>query len=181
MKNNKNIITPRVSKAIDIFLDALNEGTLKAGRCSTCAVGNLVRAGMLLEGKDIAGGYCKDTVAVTVDGRNVSNRDWRWLFLTSYFSIGTRILTEPVQSNGQNSTDEEIRRGRIAISFTDFTEEELSKIENVFEVSISRDNKTEVQALAAVVDLMLTFDDITSTSSEACFVNRVKKNVFPIQ
>ncbi len=36
----------RVEKAIDIFLDALNNGTLAAGTCAACAVGNLVAAGI---------------------------------------------------------------------------------------------------------------------------------------
>ena len=36
----------RITKAIDIFLDAINEGTLAKGNCCACAVGNLVAHGM---------------------------------------------------------------------------------------------------------------------------------------
>lgn len=40
-------MTQRVQKAIDIFLDAINNGTLAKGSCTRCAVGNLVRAGYI--------------------------------------------------------------------------------------------------------------------------------------
>ena len=39
-------MTERISKAIDIFLDAVNNGTLAKGTCIACAVGNLVAHGM---------------------------------------------------------------------------------------------------------------------------------------
>src|SRR5690606_24288790 len=35
-------MTPRIQKAIDIFLDAINNGTLAKGDPCGCAVGNLV-------------------------------------------------------------------------------------------------------------------------------------------
>ena len=39
-------MTPRIQKAIDIFLDAINQGTLAKGSCAACAVGNLVAHGL---------------------------------------------------------------------------------------------------------------------------------------
>ena len=34
-------MTPRIQEAIDVFLDAINNGTLAKGTCTACAVGNL--------------------------------------------------------------------------------------------------------------------------------------------
>lgn len=144
-------MTERIKKAIDIFLDAINEGTLAKGTCRACAVGNLVAHG--LEGK------------ITINENNhfscsESNIQWRFLFITDEYNIQNideRGLDNPfVQKN---------------IEATDFTWKELAQIEYAFETNSEINfreyrfySKKEIRAdqikgLEAVIKVMLTFDE----------------------
>jgi hypothetical protein len=155
-------MTKRIQNAIDIFLDAINEGTLAKGTCTACAVGNLVAHGM--ESKVVN----KDGLFGTEPF--VVNFAWSCLFMTDsdgYQSLG---------SHKTNGLDEMIKRPeykslRDAMEKIDFTVDELRQIEYVFETNtkIKYDayedhTKKEVRAdqikgLEAVVKLMLTFDE----------------------
>ena len=65
-------MTPRISKAINIFLEALKDGTLAKGTCTACAVGNLVAAGMDAKVyKEFGVFYC-----------DKDNSKWNQLFVT---------------------------------------------------------------------------------------------------
>lgn len=150
-------MTQRVQKAIDIFLDALNEGTLAAGDCQKCAVGNLCRAAMV-ENK-LAGCMASD---------------WAFLFIS-----GTK---RPFYCSDMK----QISRAKQLISYTEFTEEELMQIEHTFEratfikrVHYSGFSKEEIRAdqikgLAAVVQLMLTFDEDTTTDVKEVFTSKAE-------
>lgn len=114
-------MTPRIQKAIDIFLDAINNGTLAKGTCVACAVGNLVAEGM-------RGSITKvDYVGGTSFSCSITNSNWAELFATNMYK--------------QEVYPEEELEGDIRtlayqnIESTDFTKEELMQIEFAFETN----------------------------------------------
>ena len=142
-------MTTRTKNAIDIFLDALNTGTLAKGSCTACAVGNLVAAG--LDG----------TITITDDGRYVcdkSNDVWSELFNTHGVQkfYGTYLQDVGVLAN---------------IEATEFTLKELMEIEYTFETnteirftdypkfSNEEIRKDQINGLQAVVEVMLEFEE----------------------
>ena len=142
-------MTPRIQKAIDTFLDSLNEGTLAKGTCVACAVGNLVAAGAgakITEDLESCAGYLNST----------------WSFAFSTNSEGTRRIDKSYFDN------EEVIDN---ISKTDFSIHELMQIEYAFETNteisyISYDNcsrksirQDQIKGLEAVVKVMLSFDE----------------------
>ena len=155
-------MTKRIQNAIDIFLDAINEGTLAKGNCVACAVGNLVAHGM---GSKVVN---EDMLFVTKPF--VVNSIWSDLFMTD--SDGYQSL----ESHNPNGLDEMIKQPkykslRDAMEKIDFTVDELRQIEYVFETNtnikhIDYDVHTkeeiradQIKGLEAVVKLMLTFDE----------------------
>jgi hypothetical protein len=156
-------MTKRIQNAIDIFLDAINEGTLAKGTCTACAVGNLVAHGM--GSKVVKGGRFDYTTEPSVD-----NTNWNDLFMTDSFGY------QSLRSHNPNGLDEMIKQPeykslRDAMEKIDFTVDELRQIEYVFETNTEltyhvyrNHTKEEVRAdqikgLEAVVKLMLTFDE----------------------
>lgn len=147
-------MTERIRKAIDIFLDAINNGTLAKGSCTVCAVGNLVVAGK--------GGR----ITLLGNGNfscSVVNDYW----YNGPFIMGESVVTEEWYKYASMSVPlmmEEIRA-------TDFTLIELVAIERVFEdntrihyLNYDRSSAEEVRAdqirgLEAVVKVMLEFDE----------------------
>ena len=155
-------MTKRIQNAIDIFLDAINEGTLAKGTCTACAVGNLVAHGM---GSKVVN---KDGLFETEPF--VANSIWSDLFMTDSFGH------QSLGSHKSNGLDEKIKQPeykslRDAMEKIDFTVDELRQIEYVFETNTEltydvykHRTKEEVRAdqikgLEAVVKLMLTFDE----------------------
>ena len=141
----------RVQRAIDIFLDALNEGTLAKGTCVACAVGNLVAAGM----NGVITSYNDFAFRC-----NKPNNLWAQLFCTGY-----KGKQRVFKSNYNNS-------GVIScVEATEFSIEELMQIENTFErntqipcteyyvVSKERIREDQIKGLEAVVKVMLSFSD----------------------
>lgn len=168
----------RVQNAIDIFLDAINDGTLAKGTCIACAVGNLVAKG--LDAKIVKSNNCANYFACTEE-----NTHWSNLFVTTSSSVSGTI--------GQV-----IRRDCIDdpdvvknISATEFTWQELAKIEYAFETNTKIHNneynsykKKEIRAdqingLKAVVEVMLTFSNDTETSVSEVFTK--KAELIPIK
>jgi hypothetical protein len=152
-------MTQRVMKAIDIFLDAINGGTLAKGTCTACAVGNLVAHGLggkvrIIRKPDFTYAYCEDERK-----NHVENREWSTAFRTSWESqtVDSDFFYNP----------EVIKN----IEATDFTLEELMQIEYAFEIntkySIISYHKCapqeiradQINGLAAVVKVMLSFED----------------------
>ena len=146
-------MTGRIERAIDVFLDAINKGTLAKGKCSACAVGNLVAHGMGMEIHPIK--------LMCFDGGifNTKNTHWGDLFST----VGGKQFVHDVNPDSHDAM--------ANIESTEFTFEELAKIEFAFESSTQINDvrykyhtKEEVRAdqikgLEAVIKVMLEFDD----------------------
>lgn len=147
-------MTKRVENAIDVFLDALNEGTLAKGSCIACAVGNLVASG--LNGKILS---IKDDFGQLDFKCTVDNLSWSDLFITSF--------------DGQHIYEDSLKDKKVLhnIDATDFSWQELAQIENTFEKNCKINyhsycvhtkeeiRKDQIKGLEAVVQLMLTFDE----------------------
>lgn len=141
-------MTKRIEKAIDIFLDALNEGTLQHGDCTMCAVGNLVKNGLNLN-KD---NYNINTLLGTNRNRCIN---WSLLFCTN------RPGKKQFQARNPEKIYEKYPFVKKQIESTDFTLEELAKIERTFEKYNDKTNSREsqIKGLEAVVKVMLKFDE----------------------
>ncbi len=138
------MITERIQKAIDIFLDAINNGTLAKGTCAACAVGNLVGYEM-----DI-----KPEIVPTFLNGKTPRPNTHWMSVI-------RSCGEPTFSREE---------GKRQCDLTDFSIEELNLIEQAFEnnttimyFNYDRYTKEEIRAdqikgLEAVIKVMLEFD-----------------------
>lgn len=149
-------MTERVQKAIDIFLDSLNDGTLVAGNCAACAVGNLVAAncGVKLSVGKYMDGSIKvspehDTAFLPELGREAQLRSWVNLFCTSDRG--------QMRSSIKGFTPEMQKEMLAIVNRTGFTIDELAEIEYTFE-TVAR-HQGVIDALEAVVQVMLNFDD----------------------
>lgn len=158
-------MTERISKAIDIFLDAVNNNTLAKGNCVACAVGNLVAHG--LDGK------------ITLNSNrsyfecSANNSSWAEAFFT--VNRDQTVVTEYLDHSNVI----------INIEATDFTIEELMAIEYAFETNTrihfsSYGNfdpedirKDQIRGLEAVVNVMMTFDDVEADVKEV-FTNKLE-------
>ena len=158
-------MTPRIQKAIDIFLDAINEGTLAKGTCTACAVGNLVAHGMGAKINYSSGfGYR----ALDPNGRTVNNQKWSYFFITYRDGIRKGGLLGRVRSFSEIARFPDLQE---AIDNIGFTLEELSQIEYAFETNteIAFENywkntpedirADQIRGLEAVVKVMLKFDE----------------------
>lgn len=145
-------MTPRVQRAINIFLDALNEGTLAKGTCTACAVGNLVSAGM--GGKILPK---QDPLYLICDK---PNSNWGKAFSST--GTGKQIV------NPNGFADPYVQD---CIESTEFSAKELMIIENTFEknthityqfyydYSKEAVREDQINGLKAVVEAMMTFDN----------------------
>jgi len=160
-------MTQRVKDAIDVFLDAINNGTLAKGSCTACAVGNLVAHGM--------GG------TISTDGRgyvncDVNNFAWGYYFSTSN---GSQKVVNP------NFEEPDLVE---CINATSFSLEEIMAIEYAFETNTSiyhteyfKVNKElikqdQIKGLEAVIETMLAFENDTETNVKEVFTNKVLIN-----
>ena len=162
-------MTNRIEKAIDIFLDAVNNGTLAKGSCVACAVGNLVTHGMngtISKTKSKFGDY-------DVFESNVESSCWSSAFVT----------TEGKQSvyincfNNPNVTSN--------VEATDFTILELAQIEFAFEANTEMDYRDyhlatpeeiradQIKGLEAVINVMMKFDEVEADVKEV-FTNKLQ-------
>lgn len=151
-------MTQRISHAIDVFLRAIEQGTLAKGDCTACAVGNLVAdsIGGVITREERLSRVDKVLGIITTFRCNLPNHNWAKLFFTAgkeqikIYSFAT---------------------GKIIYKNTGFTVEELAKIEYAFEtntqitaVNYSKHTKEEIRqdqikGLEAVIQVMLDFDD----------------------
>ena len=161
-------MTERITTAIDIFLDAVNNRTLAKGTCVACAVGNLVAHGM--------GGEIKFNTERDYEDMfqsNVENDSWVYAFCTH----------EGVQGRFKWNEDKEAVQQNI--SATDFTIDELAQIEFAFETNTKIDvfdynqstaeeiRADQIKGLEAVINLMMTFDDVKADVKEV-FTNKLE-------
>lgn len=162
-------MTNRIEKAIDIFLDAVNNGTLAKGTCAACAVGNLVAHGMngtILKRKSKFGDY-------DIFESDVENTDWSIAFITS---AGKQDI------HGWSFNDPSVL---LNVEATDFTVLELAQIEFAFETNteITYDEyhlataeeirADQIKGLEAVVNVMMKFDDVKADVKEV-FTNKLQ-------
>lgn len=155
-------MTPRIQKAIDIFLDAINQGTLAKGDCTKCAVGNLVRVGC---------GYDKYEETSLKLTPNLKYINWSLIFCTG--SGGHRFKRKTYPKIFKQYP--EVKRQFDSV---DFTIEELAAIERTFEnntrllyrmyIYHSKEEirKDQINGLKAVIELMLSFDEQKDDVSE---------------
>ena len=164
------ILTPRVKRAIDIYLDAINAGTLAKGTCCACAVGNLVAAGMGAEIIIEKDPFTKEDMFFC----NMDIDSWSLLFMTS----SSRI--QKIDFDYLNDYDV-----KANISATEFKWQELAAIENAFEnaseisfVNYWKYKKAQIRAdqikgIEAVIKVMMTFDDCIDVDVEEVFTNKL--------
>lgn len=150
-------MSPRIENAINIFLDALNNGTLRKGDCGACAIGNLVRVGM---------NYTENTP-----------QEWSKLFATG------RGVQFGLMNTGRENAKRECPIGFEEIKSTGFTIEESMVIEYTFETTCKIHNfdycaynkeairADQIRGLEAVVRVMLEFDE-QSDDVETIFTNK---------
>lgn len=150
-------MTKRISKAIDIFLNAIENNTLIKGNCSECAVSNLVENGLGIE--------------VDIENNFPLNSFWIGGFCTD---SNKQIVNE------KYFNDEDFIKN---IKATDFSIKELMKIEYAFETNTklynkSLYNKNEIRddlikGLEAVIQIMMDFDDVKDSIYEV-FTSKAK-------
>jgi hypothetical protein len=159
-------MTQRVKDAIDVFLDAINNGTLAKGTCTACAVGNLVAHGM--------GGTISDDNGFFIC--DVGNYKWGRYFSTDN---GFQNVINP------NFEESDLLE---CVNATSFSLEELREIEYAFETNASirhtnyhRFSKEDVKrdqinGLEAVIKVMLSFEEDTETNVKEVFTDKVLIN-----
>lgn len=157
----------RITRAIDIFLDAINDGTLAKGKCMVCAVGNLVAHGMNGKISKVENGFIC----------NVKNDRW-------YEAFVTYVNTTKQEIHEQNIDKPEVA---ACIEATEFNWKELAKIEYAFETNTEiyhidyfrytaeEIRQDQINGLAAVIKVMETFDNIEPDLYVDEFKNRVKE------
>jgi hypothetical protein len=163
-------MTERVQRAIDIFLDSLNDGTLVAGSCAACAVGNLVAAncGVKLYSrldsdgdKTVTTEY--NTVFLPELGKPARLRSWVNLFCTSNHQTRGNI----------QDFDSDMQEEMLAIvNRTGFTIDELAEIEYTFE-TVAR-HQGVIHALEAVVKVMMKFDEVDNSVVKEVFTDKAE-------
>lgn len=145
-------MTPRIKKAIDIFLDAINNGTLIKGDCTKCAVGNLVRVGM---------GYGPEYREPNLGEEFIHGRDDKSRKYINWSMIFCTMLNG--KQNFKEKTYPKLFKKypiiKQQIESTDFAVEELAKIEHTFERNANNTKEGMIKGLEAVVKVMLEFDE----------------------
>lgn len=160
----------RITRAIDTFLDALNNGTLAKGTCVACAVGNLVAKGANAE-------IIKEGDFLTCD---YTNTRWNEFFITP---IGNK---NQILFNIKEIVPFILDEALDNISKTEFSKKELAAIEFAFETNtkivwnkyknFSKEEirQDQINGLKAVIQVMETFSpELTENYTEA-FVNKAQ-------
>jgi len=168
-------MTQRVQKAIDVFLDSLNNNTLISGTCAACAVGNLVADafGVKLitevnEDNTITVSEC-DSYPEELNGASVTV--WGRFFLTNSDDYQSKNF----DGVGINTTY--IKAMDIICKKTGFTVEELAAIEYAFETNCKSESAMScwtnaekqveyIKGLTAVVKVMMEFDNVKEEVEE---------------
>lgn len=160
-------MTPRIQKAIDIFLDAINEGTLAKGTCLACACGNLVANGL--------------GIKPVIHKTHTS-----YLHYLGYVHRGSYTSKEGAAwsltvRNDSRSTDQ----GKREVEMTGFTSDELRRIEKAFEgntrinftdycfYSKEEIREDQIKGLKAVIEVMLKFDNQSDDVKEV-FIDKAE-------
>ena len=149
------MLTKRIKEAIDIFLDAINNGTLVKGDPCGCAVGNLLAGAQGIT-------LTKEPYLKGVKIKPDYNGDW--------YDMGCRLLklmAEKTEFTHQQLLKiERTFENNTSITHTvynEYTKEEI--------------RADQIKGLEAVIELMLTFDEQKENIKEI-FTN--KANLIPV-
>ena len=154
-------MTDRIKKAIDIFLDAINNQTLASGTCSACAVGNLIAHELGVIPK----------VEKLIEYASIIQPQAAW--------ISVKKGASPKFSQGK--THEEVIE---LMKSTGFSVEELLEIEKAFEDNTyinfaayphyakEEIKKDQIRGLKAAIEVMKNFDKVEFSTQEE-FVDKV--------
>lgn len=162
-------MTKRIEKAIDIFLDAVNNGTLAKGSCVACAVGNLVAHGMngtISKVKSKYGDY-------DVFKSDVNNSSWSDAFLTDKGEqkiCGNNLNTPWVLSNVEATDFTVLELAQIEFAFENNTEIYYTEYYSATPQEIRAD---QIKGLEAVINVMMTFDEVEADVKEV-FTNKLQ-------
>jgi len=139
-------MTPRIQKAIDIFLDAINNGTLAKGDPCGCAVGNLVANS---KGLKLTKSEEKTGIGIKIIGSAGENND-EWF---DYNNYPNNIVRKDFNNRTGFSNKE--------LSIIEKTFEEAARISHgVYKMNHIHDiRKDQIKGLEAVVKVMLEFDE----------------------
>lgn len=153
-------MTLRIQKAIDIFLDAINNGTLASGTCTACACGNLVAHAI---------GYKIEVPKTLVRYHSEPYPNAHWLQAINPHTI----------------FNQDLELGRQQISATGFTVSEFKKIESAFEQATQiafynyrfhtpeEIRQDQINGLKAVVEVMMSFENCEDSVDEV-FTQKAK-------
>ena len=153
-------MTERINEDIEVFLRAIENGTLAKSFCCACAVGNLVTHG--LKGTIIR----KDVGDIVYFTNDVDSDAWGLVFATT---DGEQIVVDSYMNKPSVVRN---------VKATKFSIQELMKIEYAFETntkirpssyhshSVEQIRKDQIKGLEAVVQVMLDFDDVKETVQE---------------
>lgn len=136
----------RITKAIDIFLDALNNGTLAKGTPCGCAIGNLIASEINYK-----------IQLETLESRKhhlEPNGKW-WSFDECKIILDSPLLKKLDFSVKEICEIERTFENASNISFDDYEYYPPSEI-----------RADQIKGLAAVIDVMLSFEESTEKASE---------------
>lgn len=148
-------MTSRISHAIDVFLKAIENGTLAKGRCKACAVGNLVANALGIEIKELNHNYLIE-----------------WGFWYPYLECAIPSKQDLLGKKEIEATGfsvDEIRQIEAAF-------EENTRISYLDYAKYSKEQirQDQINGLEAVIEVMMEFDDVKGCIQEL-FTNRAKQ------
>lgn len=158
-------MTPRISEAIDIFLKAIENGTLAKGTCAACAVGNLVASGLNAK-------IYKDFQENFFCEKN--NSEWIMAFVAydNYQSTNKNKFNDILVLNNINATKFSLKELMIIeYTFEKNTKYEFSSYDSITKEEIRKD---QINGLEAVIQVMLDFDNCIDNLVKEVFTKKAE-------
>lgn len=155
----------RFHETVDILVKAYLDDTLFSGFCEACAVGNIIAARM---GNEIEKTYYSNNRLVFKQWDKTTKEFvgmlWGGVFITIY-KKKNKLIQRIHAYNYKDKTKEQI-------DSTQYTWQELARVEYAFEASVSRyskdsnSNEAMFKRLMAVVDVLADIDGIDLNTTE---------------
>ena len=142
---NNLIMTERIQNAIDVFLDAINKGTLAKGTCCACAIGNLIADKINYQIKNL------------VHNPQAPNGLW---WKQEGFHTGGINYESPLLEMLDFTIEEIVE---IEKAFEDNTSRSYVDYNFCSKEKIRED---QIKGLKAVVEVMMKFDDVKDDVNE---------------
>lgn len=144
-------MTERIQEAIDVFLDAINNGTLAKGDCSACAVGNLLAHGIKKAGVNINSTLWKYAFCTYDNGKQVINKENYDMKIFKYSKF----------------TPAELAKIEYAFEINTSIPEWNYVLETPAEIK-----QDQIRGLHAVIEVMKGMDDVTFNTKDV-FTDKV--------